>query len=110
MFDSYLQVLSGLVGFSALLAVLINAAKSVGLVKDGQAKNYSVVANLVVLVLLVANDVFGLGVNLGEVDGFMAQAGVVAEKVFELFLMLGGSKLVHNVVKGVPVLGKSHSL
>lgn len=110
MFDTYLQVLAGLVGFSALLATLINFLKSINLVKDGQAKYYSVGANLLVLVLLVVNDTFGLGVNLVEVDGFMAQAGEIVTKLFELFVMLGGSKLTHNLVRGLPVLGKSHSL
>ena len=102
-----LHTLLSLGGFGALIGVIINVAKTLGLVKDGQATNYATGLNLILLIGLFVGKVMGFDVaGLDGVAGEIANAGIA---ILQLLVMLGGSRLFHNTLRGVPVVGRSLS-
>ena len=101
--------LGALAGVGALVAVLVNIGKAAGLVKDGQAQNYSTGINLAALVALFGLKVFAPQVDVANLDATAAQVAQVAITVFGLLAQLYGAKWAHGALAGVPLFGKSYS-
>ena len=102
-----LNTLLSLGGFGALVGVIINVLKTVGLIKDGQATNYATGLNLLLLIALFVGKVMGFDVaGLDGVAGQVADTGIA---ILNLLVMVGGSRLFHVTLKGVPVVGRSYS-
>lgn len=98
-----------LAGFAGLVAVLINAGKQFGIVKDGQAPTYSLLANLAGFAVLVLVRVFAPQVDPLQADTSIASIAQILVLALGLFAQLGSAKLVNNGVKGLPLIGYSHS-
>lgn len=98
-----------LVGVSALIAFLINFLKSLGVIQDGQAQNWSAGLNLVALTGLLLLRVFAPDVDVSGLDAQIAQFVDVAIVVVGYLLQLLGSKTTHAIVKGTFLIGKSYS-
>ena len=96
-------------GVAAIIAVLINIFKTLGVVQDGQATIYSVAANLIVFTGLVITQLFQVDVDVLGLDAQLSTYAVMLTTVFGYFVELGGTKLFNSLVKGVPVVGKSFS-
>jgi len=96
-------------GVAAIIAVLINIAKTLNIVQDGQAVVYSVVANFVVFAGLVATSLFKIDIDVLGLDANLSTYAVMLTTVFGYFVQLGGTKLFNSLVKGTPVIGKSFS-
>lgn len=105
----YLDLAATLVGFSALITVLINAAKYFGILQDGQSGLVSLVLNYGVLGLVVLGGAFGL--DLTKFDSIAGTAASIVTLGLSLFGQLIVSKGVHAVLKRtpVPLLNKSFS-
>lgn len=105
--DALVSATSELVGFGALIAMLVNSGKSFGIVKDGQAKVWVTGLN----VLLMLGVYFGgiLDFNVMAVDPAAGTLAELAGVAFALVAQLGGSSLTHVVLRGAPVVGASHS-
>ena len=106
-FGELLNQWAALVGVAALIAVLINVMKLVGVVKDGQAPTWSAGLNLAGLIALLVLKVVKPEFDPGEVDqqaGTLAEIGVL---ITGFVLQLLASKATHAAVKGVPVIGTS---
>lgn len=101
--------LVALAGVGTLIAVLVNLGKQVGIVKDGQAPIASTALNLAALVGLFLLKVFKPETDPTQLDAVAAQVAQLLTLVFGLFVQLGGAKLGHELLKGVPVVGKSFS-
>lgn len=101
---------AALAGAGALIALVVNVGKTLGVIKDGQAPTASLVLNLAGVAALIALQVFQPGADVAALDGVAGQIASAGVTLFGLFVQLYGSKLGHGVVAGVPVLGKSHSL
>ncbi len=98
---------TSLVGFAALIAVLINILKLAGVVKDGTAQTWSAGFNLAGLMVLFVLRVFHPELDL---SGFDRQAGALAEVAMVLIgyiTQLFSSRLTHLALKNVPLVGKS---
>lgn len=97
-------------GFGALGSAIVNALKTLGWVKDGQAPEALSIVNAVafVAVLMV---VFFAGFKLeqfDEISGLAATAiTAVVTVAVALISLFGGSKAWHFILKGMPVIGKS---
>jgi len=100
---------STLVGIAALIAVVINILKVVGVVKDGQAATWSTGLNLVGLAVLLLLGVFKPELDMGEVDTLAGSLANVLTVIMGFVLQLGGSKLMHSLLRGVPLIGKTNS-
>jgi hypothetical protein len=105
--DALVSTTSELVGFGALIAMVVNSGKSFGVVKDGQAKVW--VTGLNVLLMLAVY--FGgiLDFNVMAVDPAAGTLAELAGVAFALVAQLGGSSLTHVVLRGAPIVGASHS-
>lgn len=93
--DHILTIVGGLTGTFALIALLINVLKWVGVIKDGSAGKWSAGANLVVVVTVAV--VFKLypSFDFGTVDAHILEFVKVAGIVFAYIIQLVGSKRVH---------------
>lgn len=99
----------GLAGFAALIALVINILKAAGWVKDGQAGTVSAGLNLLGLAGLFALKVFSPDLDLSVVDAQVSDFVQVGVVVFTYILQLLASKGAHAAIKGVPVIGYSHT-
>lgn len=108
--DAVLLIVEGLVGTFALIALLINVLKWAGVVKDGNAGQWSAAANLVVVVLVAvvyklypSFDFTGVDAQIGE---FVNVVGVVMAYIIQLV----GSKGTHAAMtRGLNITAFSNS-
>lgn len=110
MLDEIVILVSSLVGFSALITLLINVAKWIGWIQDGQAQKYSAGANLILILAVYFLKLFRPDFNITTLDPIMAEAAAVGTLIFSYILQLGFGKMTHETVKGLPIVGKSFSL
>ncbi len=107
--QTILDIVAGLVGFPALLAALINVAKSMGWLPDGAAPKVNLIAHIAAYVGV------GVAVFLGKVDilpGLDAQLSAAANvllAVLAFLTSLGVTPKAHEWLKGLPVVGYRHS-
>jgi hypothetical protein len=104
---SALSQLGLLGGAAAIIAVLINIFKTLGVIKDGQSPAVSTVANLVVFIGLVATQLFKIDVDVLGLDEQAGRYAVMLSTVFGYFVELGGTKVMHKILAGTPLVGKS---
>lgn len=101
--------LASLVGVSALFGVLINIGKRFGIVNDGTSGAWNLGLNLVGLILIYANGVFGYGFDLENIDGFAKAVAEIGTAALSLVAMLGSTRAANGAVRGIPIVGHSHS-
>jgi len=107
--EELLLQFSGLVGFAALVTFLVNAFKTVGWVKDGQAQNWVAGLNLLGLASLLAINVFNPELDVTAIDAEIGEFTQVAMVVFAYIFQMLSSRVSYLAVKNVPVIGKSNS-
>ena len=96
-----------LAGVAALVTALINVAKKLGIIKDGNAPMANLILNLIGFVLFVIANVAGI-----PTAGIDAVLGSVAALLTALLGLLGQfvvSRAMHAGLRGVPLIGYSHS-
>lgn len=98
-----------LAGFAALVAVVVNAGKQSGIVKDGQAPVYVLVLNVIGFVIFVAVHLFAPQVDVGAADSAIGQLAQILVLVLGLVGQLGVSKVSNLAVRGLPVIGFSYA-
>lgn len=99
-----------LVGIAALITVLVNIGKSVGLVTDGEATRWVAGLNILGMVVLILLKIFQpqwAVLYLDSVAGVIAQVMIILSG---FALQLVTSYLTHQSIRGVPVVGKSFTL
>ncbi|NPV85994.1 MAG: hypothetical protein HPY45_08310 [Anaerolineae bacterium] len=107
--NSLLTQWGALAGFAALIAAIINILKTAGLVKDGQAQAWSAALNLIGLAVLLFLNVYQPAVDIVFLDKQAGQIANVLLVVFGYIVQLGGAKLAHSILLGLPIIGKSYS-
>jgi len=110
--EGLLVILAGLAGVGTLVTFVVNTLKSAKIVKDGQGDIWATGLNLVALVAVFIVKGFFPDVELGDVDQWatkLTELGVTATP-FILLLMKVVSNWSHGKVKGLPLIGKSHSV
>jgi hypothetical protein len=107
----FVELFTAMVGVPALESMLINVLKQFNLIKDGQAQAVNKYLNVATYVLLYAVYALEVDVTVAEVD---AVAKTVADFGFAaLGLIPLGVKVteaVHKALRGIPLLGFSHTL
>lgn len=109
MFGNIVAEFATLVGFAALVSVIINVLKMFGVVKDGTADKWVAIFNLVGLIVLVVVRIFFPEFDVAGIDAKLAGLATVASYIISYIVMLLGSKLTYLAVKGLPVIGKSNT-
>ena len=102
---------ASLAGFAALVAVLINVGKTVGLVKNGTAGKWSAGLNLIGLMVLLLLRVFVPSLATEQINGIAGQVSTVLVIVLGFVVQFYTSSDVHDALANanIPVIGKSFS-
>lgn len=113
--ETVLEILiqvGGLVGVAAAIAAIINAGKTVGLIKDGDSGAWSALLNLIALAVLVSLKLYRPDISLEEVDVQVGAFAQIIGLLLSFIVQIKFSKLAHEELSdaGVPVVGKSFSL
>lgn len=109
------RLLFGLVvavpGFGALVVVLVNLGKAFKLVKDDQAPFFVNVLNVLFAIAIWALATFFPSVDLGGLDELFASvSGVLTTFLPALVILVRWfSGLFYPAIRGVPLIGHSHS-
>lgn len=107
--DNILALLASLLGFGALVSIIVNVLKYFGIVKDGTSDKWVAGFNLAGFVALVVISYWFPQINIPQID---TQLGVLASLltiVFSYVTTILGSKLTYLAVKNLPIIGKSNS-
>ena len=107
--EDLLLVWGGLAGFAALIALIVNILKAVGVVKDGQAQNWSAGLNLLGLAGILAVNVYVPDYDVAGLDTSVAKFVEVGVVVLSYVVQLLSSKVTHTALRGVPLVGKTYS-
>lgn len=112
--DIILKIAMGfgsLAGVSALVSVLVQLGKILGLVKDGTANQWTSGFNLIAFIGLVYFGVFQPSIALDVLDGYAAQIAQIALFVLGFIVQMTVSKPTYDALKSarVPLLARSHS-
>lgn len=109
--ETLVKLLFGLViaapGSAALVVVLINILKMVGLVKDSQSKLAINILNVVIAIILGVLAFFFPHVNLGGLDDFLKSLSGTLTAFLPLLAILVKwlAPMFYDAVRGVPLLG-----
>ena len=104
--EDFIFLFGALVGIPAVITVVINVLKKVGLVKDGQGEQWSQWMNFVSFVGLFVLGQFFPEVDLGAVDEFalqIADLGAFALALLPIGMKVSGA--AHDAMAGLPLLG-----
>ncbi len=104
-----LTQLGTLAGFAALVSVIINVLKVVGVVKDGTAPIWAVGANLIGLITLIVIGFVKPDMDLTGIDAQFGQLAQILLMSLSFVVQVASSKFTHAMLKNVPLIGKSFS-
>lgn len=105
-FDEILTIFAGLGGLGALISVLVNIGKTIGLVKDGMGEKVFQVLNLIGFIAVALVYIFVGDFEWAGLDSLFQGLSVVLGFVFQFI----AGKVTYTAVRGTPVVGFSHEL
>jgi hypothetical protein len=109
--EQFAPAFAALVGVPLFITVLVNIGKKANIIKDGQAGKVSQWINLVAFLGLFFTKVFAPDFDLVVLDGIagsLAELGAAALALIPIWIKLSGQ--FHGALRGLPLVGKSHSL
>jgi hypothetical protein len=107
MLPDILLLVASLLGFSALVSLLVNVGKFFGLVKDDTADKWVAGLNLIGVLALYFTRMFIPDFDPTPIDSIMQEIAMVGAYVMSFVSMIFGSRLTYAITKGLPVIGKS---
>lgn len=111
MFENLIVQFGTLAGVAALIAALVNVAKTFGM-PDGYAPNLAAGLSLAAFAALVTLHVFAPSVDVVALDAQAADVGKVALYLLGFFVQMGLPGQFHVLFKSgsVPMIGTSNSV
>ncbi len=111
-FMSLIEQLLALGGFAAIVAIVINVLKAIGVVKDGTAGTWAAGFNLVGLITLYLLKIFAPEVDISGVDAHLSQLAEIFSLIFSYVIQNWVSQGTHKVLSNgnVPVIGTSYNV
>ena len=109
MFENIVLEVGVLIGFAALVSMIVNVLKFFGVVKDGQADKWVAGFNLAGVLALFVVRMFIPEFDPMPLDTIFGQIASVGVYIMSFVVMIFGSKLTYAAVKGLPLIGKSNS-
>jgi hypothetical protein len=109
-FADLVTMFQSLTGVALLISAIINALKTTGIIKDGDAPAWSVGFNLAGMVLLFGLQIAGkadlVPVLDTQANGLSQVLTVILSFAYQIFV----TRISHeNVLSGLPVIGKTYS-
>lgn len=110
-FSLVAQQAATLVGFGALVGVIVNVLKTFKIAKDGDAITIASIINFGVFCVLYILRVIKPEAlaQVAALDAQAAQVATVATTVLYFIAQSSGSKLYQAIFRGLPIIGKSFS-
>jgi len=105
MVTEILAIIAGLTALGAVVSMLINILKMVGVIKDGDSERWVQVANLIVFLVVATLYILKTPVNWGGVNQLLEVIGVILGYLVQIL----GSKITYPLVKHTPVIGFTFS-
>lgn len=114
MFTTIQAVVETLVGFAALVTVLVNVLKVIKvkgepIVKDGQAPLWTAGLNMVGTLVFYGIKLFVPSFDFGPIDSVFAEMATVGTFIMSFVGQVLVSKITHSALRGTPVIGTSYS-
>jgi hypothetical protein len=102
---------ASLVGVAALVAVVVQIGKLIGVVKDSTANQWAAGLNLLCFIALVLLGVFRPDLTLEFLDGYAGRIAQALIYVLGFVIQITGSQPIYARLKAVrfPLLSKSYS-
>jgi len=107
--ETLLSLFASLGGVAALVTALVNALKRIGVVKDGQSANASLLLNAAGFLAVILLKVFAPTFDFTSADATAGSLAQILVLVLGLVGQLIVSKGLHAGLRGLPVIGKSFS-
>lgn len=104
-----LKLAAGLAGITALATVGINIAKAQGWLPDGKAPDVQAGVALLVIFVGYGSRLFGVELDWAKIDSVAATLAQLGGLLVVLVGQLGLGKIFHAAVKGVKLIGFSHT-
>lgn len=109
MFENIVLEVAGLLGFAALVSMLVCVLKFFDVIKDGQADKWVAGFNLVGVLSLFIVRQFNPEFDPVQIDTAMGQIASIGTYILSFLVMIYGSKITYSATKGLPLIGKSFS-
>lgn len=109
MFEQILIEFAALLGFAAIVSLLVNVLKVFGVVKDGTADKWVAGFNMLGVLTLLGLRLFVPEFDIAPIDSAMKEIAIIGTYILSYVSMLLGSKLAYFATRGLPVIGKSNS-
>lgn len=109
MFDSILAQFATLLGFAAMVSVIINILKYFKVVKDGTADKWVAGFNFLGVLALFIIRLVNPDLDISLIDKNIGQFAIFAQYVLSFIVTLLGSKATYLATKGLPLIGKSNT-
>jgi len=105
-----ITMFASLAGVAALVAVLVQLGKFIGLIKDDTAHKWAAGLNLVAFIVFAVFGIFNPNIVYEVLDGYAAQIAAVALFVLGFLTQMTTSKPFYTYFKNarVPYLGYSN--
>lgn len=100
----------GLMGVAALIAMLINLLKMVGVIKDGDAQKWSAGLNLAALIAFIVLRTFYPAIDIAGLDEAAQAVATIGAVVLTYLAQILGAGISYKIVRGLPGIGFSHQL
>lgn len=115
MWNEVVVEFAALLGFAALLALIINILKFIKIkgkpiIADGEAQKWSLFGNLLGLLALYIFRIFQPDTSVIGIDQVLQEIATVGTYVLSIVGQLWVTKTTNSIVRGLPVIGKSYSL
>lgn len=109
LFNDILVQFGLMMGFAAVVSLLVNVGKKFGIVKDGTADKWVAGFNLIGVVALYVARLVVPDFNPIVVDNALGEVALIGGYIFGFVAMLVDSKVTYFASKGLPVIGTSYS-
>lgn len=107
MLEQVLLIFGSLLGFAALVSLLVNVGKYFGIVKDDTADKWVAGLNLIGVLALYLAKLFIPDFDPMPINSVMQELALVGTYILSFVGMIFGSRLTYSLTKGLPVVGKS---
>jgi hypothetical protein len=107
---SIISQFASLVGFAAFVAAIVNSLKTLGVIRDGDAPKWVAGFNAIGIIALLALRIFKPEMDIQMLDTQAAGIAAFLLVLVGFVAQIGISQWVHNILKGIPVIGKSFTL
>lgn len=112
--NSTVAFVLALAGFAAFTTMLVNVLKVIKIkgepiIKDGDAPKWSGGITLVGIVALYVTKLFLPAFDPSAIDKVLLEVATIGTYILSFVSTLGLEKLIHIMIKGTPVVGKSYS-